>query len=161
LKLKEAKMREYIGKYRVVAEFDKNTLEPIKDDLYIQCVKEGQIYRFDSTCLAYYRPTRGNSEQLSKKLIDLGVEGINNRSTDGDILIYFREESLDIVAKELGASTNGVNINPTSIKNLRKQDWFKKNIQFYIDNGLYEKPRELSEEEKEIYRERFKEYINK
>lgn len=154
-------MREYIGKYRVVAEFDKTTLEPIKDDLYIQCVKEGQIYRVDNTYLAYYRPTKGNSEQLSKKLIDLGVEGIDNRSTDGDILIYFKESNLDIVTKELGASTNGVNINPTSIKNLRKQIWFKERKNEYIKKGLYVEPRELSEEEKEVYRERFREYINK
>lgn len=154
-------MRKYIGKYRVVAEFCRNTLEPIKDDLYIQCVKEGQIYRIDNTYLAYYRPYRGNSEQLAKKLIDLGVKGVNNCSTDGDILIHFREESLDIVAKELGASTSGVDISPYSVKNLRKQDWFKKNKQMYIDKKLYREPRELSEEEKEIYRERFEKFIKK
>ena len=151
-------MLKFCGKYRVVAEFDKATLEPIKDDLYIQCVKEGQIYRVDNTYLAYYRPTRGNSEQLSKKLIDLGVKGISNRSTDGDILIHFKEESLDIVAKELGASTNGASINPTSVKNLRKQKWFRERKDEYIQKGLY---KELSEEEKEVFRERFKNLVKK
>ena len=40
-------MNKYIGKYRVCLEWDRNTLEPIKDDTYIQCSKDGQIYRVD------------------------------------------------------------------------------------------------------------------
>ena len=151
-------MRKYIGIYRICCEFDQNTLEPIKEDTYIVCSKDGQIYRINNTYLAYYRPTRGNSEQLSKKLIDLGVKGVNNWSTDGDILIHFQEESLDIVAKELGASTNGASINPTSVKNLRKQKWFRERKNEYIKNGLY---KELSEEEKEVFRERFKNLVRK
>ena len=107
--------------------------------------------------LAYYKPRRGNSEQFSKKLIELGVNKVRNLSTDGDVLIQFAEESLDIVAKEVGASTNGVDIKPWSIKNLRKQQWFKKDKQKYIDLGLYV---EMSEEEKAILRERFNKNIN-
>lgn len=145
-------MKKYIGKYRVVCEFDRATLEPIKDDLYIVCSKNGQIYRIDNNILAYYRPTRGNSEQFSAKLIDLGVKGINNCSSDGDMLIYFNEDSLDIIAKEVNASENGATIPPYSVKNLRKQQWFKNNKQLYIDKGLY---KELSEEEKQVYRDRF------
>lgn len=145
-------MKKYIGKYRVVCEFDRATLEPIKDDLYIVCSKNGQIYRIDDDILAYYRPTRGNSEQFSTKLIDLGVKGVNNCSSDGDMLIYFNEDSLDIIAKEVNASENGATIPPYSVKNLRKQQWFKNNKQLYIDKGLY---KELSEEEKQVYRDRF------
>lgn len=151
-------MRKYIGEYRVVCEFSRNTLEPIKDDLHIVCSKNGQIYRVDSKTLAYYRPSRGNAEQLAKKLIDLDVKGIDNWSTDGDILIHFKEESLDIVAKELGASTSGTSINPTSVKNLRKQRWFRERKNEYIQKGLY---KELSEEEKKVYRERFKNLVKK
>lgn len=146
-------MKKYIGRYRVVAEFSRNTLEPIKDDLHIVCSRNGQIYRVDSNTLAYYRPSRGNAEQMCGKLIDMGASGIVNRSTDGDLEIYFDEDSFDLIAEYLGASTNGASINPTSVKNLRKLDWFKENKQMYIDKGLY---KELSEEEKEVYRERFK-----
>lgn len=153
-------MRSYIGKYRVVCEFSRNNLEPIKDDLYITCRREGQIYRVDDNKLAYYRPSRGNSEQLSEKLMKLGVSGVDNRSTDGDIVIYFDEDSLDIVAKELGAITSGAGVSPYSVRNLRKLSWFKDNIDKYIELGLYEKPRELSEEEKEIFRQRFQKNIN-
>lgn len=150
-------MNKYIGKYRVCLEWDRNTLEPIKDDTYIQCSKDGQIYRVDKELLVYYRPRRGNSEQFSKKLIDLGVKRVKNCSTDSDILIQFAEENLDIVANEVGASTNGVDIKPWSIKNLRKQQWFKDNKQKYIDLGLYS---ELSEEEKAVLRERFNKNVN-
>ena len=30
-------MKKYVGRYRVVCEFDRATLSPIKEDLYIQC----------------------------------------------------------------------------------------------------------------------------
>lgn len=145
-------MREYIGKYRVVCEFNKANLEPIQDDTYITCSKDGQIYRYNNDTLVYYRPTRGNSEQLTKKLEELGVEVVSNGSGDGDIQIYFKEKGIEIVASELGAITTGASTNPKSIRNLRKLKWFKDNKQQYIDNGYY---KELSEEEKEIYRERF------
>ena len=146
-------MQKYIGIYRVCCEFDRRNLEPIKEDTYIQCSKGGQIYRIDSELLAYYKPKRGNSEQFCKKLIDLGVKNINNCSTDGDVLIQFSEGSLGIMAEEVGASTNGVDIKPWSVKNLRKLQWFKENKQYYIDNNYYS---EMSEEEKEVLRERFK-----
>lgn len=55
-------MLKYKGKYRVVCEFDQINLEPNKDDLYIVCSKDGQIYRVDKNRLAYYKPRRGNSE---------------------------------------------------------------------------------------------------
>lgn len=151
-------MNKYIGAYRVCCEWDRATLEPIKDDTYIQCAKDGQIYRISDNILAYYRPRRGNSEQFIKKLISLGVEDIANYSTDGDVLIRFNEKYIDIVAKEVGSSTSGVDIKPWSIKNLRKQQWFKDNKDQYIKNGLYI---EMSEEEKAILRERFNKNINK
>lgn len=151
-------MEKYIGQYRVVCEFDMRNLEPIKDDLYITCSNNGQIYRYDSNIMAYYRPSRGNSEQFTKKLIDLGVEDAENRSSDGDVLVYFSEKYINIVANEVGAIVTGASIKPTSVKNIRKLKWFKENKQYYIDKGYY---KELSEEEKEVYRERFKKYIDK
>lgn len=145
-------MERYISRYRIYCEFDKRNLEPIKDDTYIVCSKEGQIYRINDETLAYYRPSRGNSEQFCKKLIDLGVKDVKNYSTDGDILIRFNEEDLDIVANEVGASTTGADIKPWSVKNLRKLKWFKDQKDKYIELGYY---KELSEEEKEVLRERF------
>lgn len=150
-------MKKYIGKFRVATEFDRTNLEPL-DDLYIVCSGQGQIYRVDNTILAYYKPKRGNSEQFSKKLIDLGVKSVNNCSSEGDILIYFAEESLDIVANEVNASTSGADIKPSSKKNLRKLEWFKKNKDQYIRLGYY---KELSEEEKEVLRQRFANNINR
>ena len=149
-------MQKYLGKYRICCEFNKRNLEPIKEDMYIVCSREGQIYRIDDKILAYYRPSRGNSEQFCKKLIDLGVKDVKNYSTDGDMLIRFNEEDLDIVANEVGASTTGADIKPWSVKNLRKLKWFKDQKDKYIKLGYY---RELSEEEKEVLRERFNKNI--
>ena len=151
-------MIRYLGKYRICCEWDRRNLEPIKEDTYIPCLKGGQIYRVNSEILAYYKAKRGNSKQLIKKLSDIGVKWTEDHSTDGDILIYFREYDLDILAKEVGASQNGVNIKPWSVKNLRKLKWFKDNKQYYIDNRYYS---EMSEEDKEILRERLKNNINK
>lgn len=144
-------MNRYIGKYRVCCEWDRRNLEPIKEDTYVQCSGNGQIYRVSDNLLAYYKPKRGNSEQFSKKLIECGVRSVANRSSDGDMLIYFAEDSLDIVANMVNASITGADIKPWSVKNLRKLEWFKKKKQFYIDLGYY---KELSEEEKEILRQR-------
>lgn len=85
-------MNKYLGSYRICCEWDRNNLEPIKEDTYIQCAKDGQIYRIGDDLLAYYKPRRGNSEQFSKKLIGLGVNKVRNVSTDGDVLIQFAEE---------------------------------------------------------------------
>ena len=146
-------MVKYLRKYRIYCEWDRRNLEPIKEDTYIPCLKGGQIYRVNNEVLAYYKAKRGNSKQLIKKLSDIGVKWTEDHSTDGDILIYFREYDLDILAKEVGASQNGVNIKPWSVKNLRKLKWFKDNKQYYIDNRYYS---EMSEEDKEILRERLK-----
>lgn len=151
-------MKQYIGKYKILCEWDRDSLEPIKDDTYIACSKSGQIYRVDNNkTLAYYRPTRGNSNQFTDNLIKLGVKGAENRSSDGDVLIYFNENSLDIIAKEVNASTSGVNRKPESVKNLRNLDWFKENKQHYIDNGLYsEEKKELTEDQRQALVERMK-----
>lgn len=154
-------MIKYKGKFRVVCEWDRNNLDPIKDDTYVICRGSGQIYRVSEELLAYYKPKKGNSVQFAKKLIDLGVKSVNNCSTDGDILIQFNESSFDIVAEVVGASSYGADISPWSVKNLKKLDWFQKNKQHYIDNGHYKAPIELTEEEKEVLRERFKNSKNK
>lgn len=151
-------MIRYLGKYRICCEWDRRNLEPIKEDTYIPCLKGGQIYRVNSEILAYYKAKRGNSKQFIKKLSGIGIKWTEDHSTDGDILIYFKENDLDLLAKEVGASQNGINIKPWSVKNLRKFKWFKDNKQYYIDNEYYS---EMSEEDKEILRERFKNNINK
>lgn len=152
---------KYKGIYRIACEFNQVDLAPIKEDTYIVCAGNGQIYRVDKNLLAYYKPKRGNSEQFATKLIDKGVKSVNNCSSEGDVLIYFSEDSLDIVAEEVGASKNGADISPSSIRNLRKLKWFKDDIQYYIDKGYYKEKEELTDEEKEVYRQRFANNMNK
>ena len=132
-------MHEYVGMYRVTCEFERNTLKPIKDDTYIMCYNEGRIYRYDQEVLAYYRPNSsyGYACNLAKKFEEHGVEVLENHPSDEDILLYFWEKDIDKVAEIVGAVTKGCNIQPFSIRNLRKMAWFKKNKKYYIDLGLY------------------------
>lgn len=147
-------MRKYIGKYRVVCEFDRNTLKvKNKDDNYIVCKRNGQIYRYSDIELVYYRPSRGNGEQTIGKLKEMGVEAVNI-SSEGDLSFRFYEKDLDKVAEFVNASTNGADIPPESIKNLRKLDWFKKNESKYREMGLLKEKREYTKEEKAAFRER-------
>lgn len=150
-------MQKYIGKYRTCCSWDRGTLEPIKHDLFIQCYREGQIYRINKNILAYYRPLRGYVNQMIEKLDGLGVRDITDYSTDGDTLIHFNEEDLELAMQVFEPVTSGANISPWSVKNLRKLKWFKDNIDFYKEKGLYkEASKELTEEEKEVLRERLR-----
>lgn len=150
-------MIEYKGKYRILCEWDRATLEPIKDDTYITCSRNGQIYRVNGEILAYYRPTRGLYKIIEEKLKEKGVDWLEDMCVGSEVLIYFKEYNLNIIADYFGAKTNGADISPWSVRNLRREFWFVKNKQEYIEKGLYS---ELSEEEREVLREKFKETIN-
>lgn len=132
-------MRDYIGKYRVMCEFDWDTLKPIKDDLFIYCSKEGKIWRVNDTTLAYYRPNSsyGYACNLAKKFENNGITVIDNQASDSDILLYFNEADLDEVGKLVGIVTKGCNVPAHSIRNLRKMRWFKDRKEYYISKGLY------------------------
>lgn len=117
-------MEDYIGKYRVVCEFDRRKLKPCPDDNYIYCANKGQIYRFNDSMLVYYKPGRNQAEKTIKQLKAVGIEVLKDGSTSEDILIHFREEDLERVAEIFKARTKGVNIKPASRKNLKLFDWY-------------------------------------
>lgn len=119
-------MDKYVGKYRVVCEFDQKTLKPNKEDTYIYCANGGQIYRYNKDTLAYYRSGKNQANKVIKDLIDRGIEIIKEDSTPGDLRFYFNEKDIDKVAKIFKARTLGANINPTSKRNIKLFDWYKK-----------------------------------
>jgi hypothetical protein len=148
-------MLKYRNTYRVVVEFDRTTLEPSnKEDLYIYCSNKGQIYRYDKNTLAYYRDGV-LSARLLEKLDSLNIKYDNK--TQSEVLIYFKEEDLDKVVDVFGIRTSGASISPYSQKNLRLFKWFRDNEDTYRKQGLFvENKRELSEEEREVLRERMR-----
>jgi len=148
-------MNKYIGRFRVVCEFDQVNLKPNKESTYIYCNGEGIIWRRSDDILVYTREKKGISSILIENLNKLGIEIISDESTREDIQLVFNEKDIDIVAEYFKAREGGSNINPWSRRNLNLFKWFKKNKNWYIDNGHYKVSEELTDEEKDIFRQRF------
>jgi hypothetical protein len=148
-------MLKYRNTYRICCEFDRTTLEPSnKEDLYIYCSNKGQIYRYNESTLVYYRDGI-LSTRLLEKLDNLKIKYDNK--TQSEVLIYFKEEDLDKVVDVFSIRTSGASISPYSKKNLRLFKWFRDNEDTYRKQGLIvENKRELSEEEREVLRERMR-----
>lgn len=108
-------MKEYIGKYRVIAQFDLISGKPNKEDLSILCTGGGQIYAVGRSTMVYYNPTRRGS--LPVKLDKLGVEYEDWLTSETEI--RFSKKDLDLVAKVFGVMTKGAGIPPHSVRNRR------------------------------------------
>lgn len=147
-------MNKYRGKYRVVCEFDIETLEPIKESTYIFCANGGEIYRYSDTMLGYYR-NASLSNKLLEKLDNAKVNYINKAIGNGETTIYFNESDLDKVVDIFHIRTSGVNTAPYSNRNLHLFKWYKDNKEYYDSKGLPKK-REMSEEQKKALVERMK-----
>lgn len=144
--------KHYLGKYRVKARYDLDTLdfprtetggvEDEYDEQYIPC-KRGEIRHT-------YRNTRGKDilawycdnirtgvavyNELKEKFPDVDWEidedlGIGkddiycNLGRKKDVIIYFEASEIDKVASIVDASTRGASIRPYSIKNLPKMPY--------------------------------------
>jgi hypothetical protein len=147
-------MEKYRGQYRVVCEFDRRNLEPIKEDNYIYCSNGGQIYRYNSNTLIYYRENGQVSKELLTKLDEAKVT-YENKTVSG-IEIYFSENDLNKTVDIFKIRTSGASYNPSSVRNLKLFKWFTDNEQWYKDNGFIAEKRELSDEEKQVLVERMK-----
>ena len=147
-------MEKYRGKYRVVCEFNRNNLEAIKDDNYIFCSNSGQIYRYNSDTLVYYRENGQVSQELLKKLDEAKVTYENKTLSETEI--YFSEKDLDKTVDIFKIRTSGASYNPSSVKNLKLFKWFTENEQWYKDNGFIQEKREMSDEDKQVLVERMK-----
>ena len=147
-------MEKYRGKYRVVCEFNKQNLEPIKEDNYIFCSNGGQIYRYNSDTLIYYRENGQVSQNLLEKLDNAKVTYENK--TQSETLIHFSENDLHKVVDIFRIRTSGASYNPSSVRNLKLFKWFTENEQWYKDNGFIQEKREMSDEDKQVLVERMK-----
>lgn len=155
----ERYLLKYIGIYRILAEYDleKNdfirdengAIDPTFDDLYIPCKNKAKIRHYSRNILyaTIYSQTR------LKKLINYLCECLHIDEEDRlqtlinnkiilyiDELsdcydIYFYEEYISLFAKHLVARTNGASIDPFSIKNLPQLSY------------------EITEEEEEEYKQ--------
>jgi hypothetical protein len=137
-----------------VAEFDRVTLQPVNkdEDIYIYCSNGGQIFRYNDNTLGYYRDGVLSS-RLLEKLDELSINYQNK--TQSEVLIYFDEKDLDKLVDVFNIRTSGSGISPYSQKNLKLFKWFRDNEDTYRKQGLLnENKRELSDEEREVLRQR-------
>lgn len=147
-------MLKYRNHYRVVAEFDRVTLQPVnkEEDLYIYCSNKGQIFRYNQDTLVYYRDGVLSS-RLLEKLDELGINYQNK--TQSEVLIYFDEKDLDKLVDVFNIRTSGAGISPYSQKNLKLFKWVRDNEDEYRRQGLLnQNKRDLTEEEREVLRQR-------
>ena len=118
-------MYKYVNKYRVVCEFDRVSLKPIKNDTYIYCKNGGQIYRYNDEVLVYYRPNISKGSYVIKAFNNANVEVLYNGNSDEEVYLRFRETDIEKVANIVGVRTLGASIKPYSVKNLRLFSWYK------------------------------------
>ena len=144
--------KHYLGKYRVKAHYDLETLDFPRtptggideeyDEQYIPC-KRGEIrhtYRDirGKYILAWYcdniRTGVSVYNELKEKYpevdwevdedLGLGKDDIYcNFGRKKDVIIYFEAKEIDKVASVVGANTRGASIRPYSIKNLPKEPY--------------------------------------
>lgn len=125
---------KFVGKYRVLAEYDQSTndfirddngtLSPEFDDFYIPCLSGGKIIHLDQDILQYYvqgvrkgRSILNNIKHDNTKVISLLFNIIE---TDNELTFCFKSSSLDSLEKYLKPKINGSSISPFSRKNLPK-----------------------------------------
>ena len=131
-------LERYIGTYRVLLPVDKNTNDFPRnpttgkietDDYYIPCKKSGKYlaeithYKDDVLTALVFSPISPEKHNLIKLCQEKGVEIVEIVSGTGEFLLRFHAKDMDVVADFLGATTQGKNIRPFSIKNLPKSDY--------------------------------------
>lgn len=130
-------LEKYIGTYRVLAEYDKETLDfprledgkidPSFEDLYIPC-KRGVIKHTyigdDVLALCFYDKAKTGhnvAKEINdkyKKKVEIVVEDFGD-----DCYIYFDAGDLKKIAAVVKPRTSGASIKPFSNKNLPKNDY--------------------------------------
>lgn len=121
----------YVGKYRVKAEYDLETNDYPRDesghidqtfeDLYIDCAHGCRITHYDTkgtrVILEGYCPTKTRGKNIVKELGDVALDvGIN----DQEVWFRFNADDIERVAEVMKAKTSGKAISPFSTKNLPK-----------------------------------------
>lgn len=143
-------LMKYKDKYRVVAQYDKNTndyprlldgsIDPSFSDLYIKCKNGNYIYHFGHSTLvavylsigkgrnairAIYEKTIGNLPEIIiwadiYKELEEKEVLFDVEETDEEFFFKFKDKNFDVIAEVIQPSTFGAGISPYSTKNLPK-----------------------------------------
>lgn len=125
-------LKKYQGKYRLKLEIDKATNDfPRNDDgsiedidMYIECrngnriTTYGHIENKKVVWLTAYIPSIGRGHNIVNTVKEMGIEIVDLRETDEEVLFKFKAKDIEQIAELLKAKTSGASISPTSSKNL-------------------------------------------
>lgn len=165
-------LERYVGKYRVVAEYDigKNKFPNDKtfEDYYIPC-SEGCVIKHtyegnDILALFFYEDkslARKTATKLRREKIKFKHDFKNDIL---DAIILFHSSDINKVAKIVGAETKGKNTSPTSIRNLPKE--IKKKEKYKVPEEDIQKLDRISPalpkvEKMQYFRKHNKEFLKK
>lgn len=124
--------QKYVGKYRVLIEYDQiigdfirdeeGRLEKSFDDFYIPCGKGGKISHIGKGILEYYidnkRIGRNILQDIKSTNKELYSQITDVEETDSELRFSFKSTLIDDLSAYLNPKTRGKNISPYSTKNL-------------------------------------------
>lgn len=143
-------LMKYKDKYRVVAQYDKNTndyprlldgsIDPSFSDLYIKCKNGNYIYHFGHSTLVAVYLSIGKGRNAIRAIYEKTIRNLPEtiiwadiykeleekdvlfdvEETDEEFFFKFKDKNFDIIAEVIQPSTFGAGISPYSTKNLPK-----------------------------------------
>ena len=143
-------LMKYKDKYRVVAQYDKNTndyprlldgsIDPSFSDLYIKCKNGNYIYHFGRSTLVAVYLSIGKGRNAIRAIYEKTIRNLPEtiiwadiykeleekdvlfdvEETDEEFFFKFKDKNFDIIAEVIQPSTFGAGISPYSTKNLPK-----------------------------------------
>ena len=127
-------MQKYIGRFRVKTPMiNNNTFTHNKDDTYVRCKNNIEMYRYNNKILALYIPKVTSARKLKEQLwnyLTRNTQKIikddldkHKKLTGDEWVFYFYEKYIDQVAKIVQPKTGGAKIFPRSKKNLQKKKY--------------------------------------
>lgn len=126
---------KFMGKYRILAEYDQSTNDYIRDeklnldpsfgDLYIPCKNGGRVNHLERNNLQFYIPNLRKGRNIITKIAEAGMSDLIHDvvETDSEITFIFKSEYLNKLDKVLKPRTSGAGISPFSVKNLPKDHY--------------------------------------
>ena len=125
-----AYLSRYIGKYRVLADYDKSTNDFPREydgsysdnDIYILCSNKGKIYHYGNSKLCFYCPSKIRGHNILKAIVTDGFKDkiVFIEETDSEVIMKFDSKDLEILEPYFKPSTHGASIRPHSVRNLPK-----------------------------------------
>ena len=118
----------YKGQYRLRTEIDRKTNtfpreytgQFADNDVFIDCLNNGQIFHYGNKILQFYTPSLGRGRNIIRAIKQELGEGIitNIEESDSEVLFRFNSKYMEQLEPYLKPKTSGADRSPFSTKNL-------------------------------------------